>query len=352
MKRTFLILTGALVWMAWPAAPAQAQSGSATPPANKVAAAPTGDASPYIQAIEQASDPSALVAAYAAGYAADRTNLKLHDAYVSRMVQFGVPEMAYHQAQLVAGLDPRNGLAQGVLAYVDAKRGRHAGIAVGDRAGGRPGARPRLRPADGRRTAGLVRPELPERPGGRFGEGRPQPDPPGHGQPFAVRAVLRGDAQGPVRGRPARTGRRGGAGDPAGGGCSGRYCPGADDSAGGRGRGGRRCDHASRSPCSLRTWCTSATPETVYQPIYYPVDSYPPTYTTPWWDWSWPVCAPSVRDVQHGRDRRGQPSTSPFGAAASAATAAGGTGAASGRASRARGRSWLARSTPPGPRSS
>jgi len=38
-----------------------------------------------IQAIEQASDPSAVVTAYANGFAIDRNEPKLYEAYIARM---------------------------------------------------------------------------------------------------------------------------------------------------------------------------------------------------------------------------------------------------------------------------
>ena len=75
-----------------------------------------------IQAIQQAPDPSAAIAAYANGVATDRNNPKLYEAYVSRMVDLGLPEMAYHQAETLTTLQANNGLAWGVVAYVDARR--------------------------------------------------------------------------------------------------------------------------------------------------------------------------------------------------------------------------------------
>ena len=80
------------------------------------------DAATAVQGIQQASDPSAAVSAYASGFAADRTNVVLHNAYVTRMVDFGLPELAYHQAQLLVSLDTHNGLAWGVVAHVNARR--------------------------------------------------------------------------------------------------------------------------------------------------------------------------------------------------------------------------------------
>jgi hypothetical protein len=77
-----------------------------------------------IQAIQQAADPSAVVAAYGSGIALAPNDPKLHEAYVDRMVDMGLPEMAYHQAQTLTTLQPNNGLAWGVVAYVDARRGQ------------------------------------------------------------------------------------------------------------------------------------------------------------------------------------------------------------------------------------
>jgi hypothetical protein len=69
-----------------------------------------------IQAIQQAPDPSAVVAAYGNGIALAPNDPKLHEAYVARMVDMGLPEMAYHQAQILTTLQPNNGLAWGVVA--------------------------------------------------------------------------------------------------------------------------------------------------------------------------------------------------------------------------------------------
>ena len=82
---------------------------------------PTGGAA-AIAAIQQAPDPSAAVAAYANGFAIDRNDPKLYEAYVARMIDLGLPEMAYHQAQTLTTLDSNDGLAWGVVAYVEARR--------------------------------------------------------------------------------------------------------------------------------------------------------------------------------------------------------------------------------------
>ena len=79
-----------------------------------------------IQAIEQAPDPSATVAAYVNGAAIDRNDPKLSEAYMTRMVDLGLPELAFHQAQTLTTLQSDNGLAWGVVAYVEARRGNMA----------------------------------------------------------------------------------------------------------------------------------------------------------------------------------------------------------------------------------
>ena len=79
-----------------------------------------------IQAIQQAPDPSATVAAYVNGAAVDRNDPKLSEAYVARMVDLGLPELAFHQAQTLTTLESNNGLAWGVIAYVEARRGNMA----------------------------------------------------------------------------------------------------------------------------------------------------------------------------------------------------------------------------------
>src|SRR5579872_3627423 len=87
----------------------------------RASAADLGDAG-AIQAIQQAPDPSAAVAAYANGVAVNRNDPKLYEAYVKRMVDLGLPELAYHQAQTLTTMDTNNGLAWAVVAYVDARR--------------------------------------------------------------------------------------------------------------------------------------------------------------------------------------------------------------------------------------
>jgi len=76
-----------------------------------------------IAAIQEAADPSAVVAAYANAPAPNHNDAKIEAAYVRRMVDLGIPELAYHQAQTLTTMQPNDGLAWGVVAYVDARRG-------------------------------------------------------------------------------------------------------------------------------------------------------------------------------------------------------------------------------------
>jgi cell division septation protein DedD len=76
-----------------------------------------------IAAIQQAADPSAIVAAYADAAAPNHNDAKIEAAYVRRMLDLGIPELAYHQAQTLTTMQPNDGLAWGVVAYVDARRG-------------------------------------------------------------------------------------------------------------------------------------------------------------------------------------------------------------------------------------
>ena len=87
---------------------------------------PEPEVAAAIQAIQQAPDPSATVAAYVNGAAVDRSDPKLSEAYVVRMVDLGLPELAFHQAQTLTTLESNNGLAWGVIAYVEARRGNMA----------------------------------------------------------------------------------------------------------------------------------------------------------------------------------------------------------------------------------
>ncbi len=80
--------------------------------------------STYVQAIEQAPDPSAAIAAYAHGVSVAPGSHRLLAAFVDRMVDFDLPEVAYHQAQVLVDIDPTNGQAWAVLSHMSARHGQ------------------------------------------------------------------------------------------------------------------------------------------------------------------------------------------------------------------------------------
>ena len=84
-----------------------------------------------IQSIQQAAEPSAAIQAYAEAQAAVPNDLGIEHAYVRRMVEFGLPEMADTQAQDLIKRSPQDGLAWSVAAYMSAKRDQTA-LALSD----------------------------------------------------------------------------------------------------------------------------------------------------------------------------------------------------------------------------
>ncbi len=76
-----------------------------------------------IDALRKAPDPSSAVAAYARGADAKIDSIALDEAYVRRMIELGVPEMAFVQAQSVTRKNAHAGLAWAVIAAVNARRG-------------------------------------------------------------------------------------------------------------------------------------------------------------------------------------------------------------------------------------
>ena len=74
-----------------------------------------------IENVKKAPTPSQTVAAYASGLAVDSKSVGLHEAYIRRMIDFDVVEMAYYQARLLLSLDAENGLGWGVIALMKAR---------------------------------------------------------------------------------------------------------------------------------------------------------------------------------------------------------------------------------------
>ncbi|MCK4624787.1 MAG: hypothetical protein KAV00_05715, partial [Phycisphaerae bacterium] len=77
----------------------------------------------FIRAVAEADDPRSAMSAYARGCSIDRNSAALQNAYMERMLKFGLPKIAYHPARLLVRIDPNNGLAWGVVGYMHGKRG-------------------------------------------------------------------------------------------------------------------------------------------------------------------------------------------------------------------------------------
>ena len=106
--------------------PAFGQSADPTAASQAPATQPQDRLRLDIQAIREAADPSAVVAAYARGVALEPANRQLLEAYVHRMVEFSLPEATCHQARMLVDLNPDDGVAWGVLSFVAARQGRMA----------------------------------------------------------------------------------------------------------------------------------------------------------------------------------------------------------------------------------
>src|SRR5215467_2155921 len=91
------------------------------PPATAPATQPSP---PAIEAINQATDPSSAVEAYARGIAAKPGDVELQQAYVHHMVDLGAPELADAQAHNLVQHKAADALTMGVAAYMDASRGQ------------------------------------------------------------------------------------------------------------------------------------------------------------------------------------------------------------------------------------
>ena len=108
-----------LTMSAWAADPTLPAMGAGTVP---FVALPygSGDA---ISAIAQATTPPEAVAAFARGLALHHGNAKLYQAYVQKLVEFDLPDLAVSPAQTLVALQPDNALALAVLGLDAARRG-------------------------------------------------------------------------------------------------------------------------------------------------------------------------------------------------------------------------------------
>jgi len=89
---------------------------------------------PSVTSIEQAiagirdtSDPSAVIDYFTQGLAIDRNSVALTDAYVSRMVQLDLPDLAAEQSDKLLELQPNHSLARALAASSEAQDGDFPG---------------------------------------------------------------------------------------------------------------------------------------------------------------------------------------------------------------------------------
>ncbi len=79
-----------------------------------------------VRTIESAKTPDEAIKAYAKGCSVNRRSAKLQEAYMLRMLTFGRVDVAMHAAQALEDIDPKHGLALGVIGYEQARRGQLA----------------------------------------------------------------------------------------------------------------------------------------------------------------------------------------------------------------------------------
>ncbi len=82
------------------------------------------DLATHVRAIEQAEDPSAAIAAFHEAFTEKGQNVKLYRAYVHRMVDFGLADLAYEQAETLTEMDDDDGRAWAVVALGHIEEGQ------------------------------------------------------------------------------------------------------------------------------------------------------------------------------------------------------------------------------------
>jgi tetratricopeptide (TPR) repeat protein len=88
---------------------------------------PRADITPLIDTIRTADQPAQAIAAYARANALDRNNIELLNAYLRRMLQLGLPQVAWYPANVLVHLSPDNGMAWAVVGYMHGRDGRLSG---------------------------------------------------------------------------------------------------------------------------------------------------------------------------------------------------------------------------------
>lgn len=96
--------------------------GPATRPAEPISVQQPRPVDALIQQIREAQEPSSAIQAYAEARTVAPTDVAIEAAYVHRMAEFGLPEMANQQAQDLLVRSPEDGVAWAVVGYLAAKR--------------------------------------------------------------------------------------------------------------------------------------------------------------------------------------------------------------------------------------
>ena len=125
MKRGIWLVIGPALLLA-PSLSARAEQAQGPPSkaeAAKAAEQRGGRLAAFIQAVGSAEHPRQAISAYARGCAVDRSKPEIHEAYMRRMLQFGLPRIAYYPARVLVTMQRDNGVAWGVLGYMHGRRG-------------------------------------------------------------------------------------------------------------------------------------------------------------------------------------------------------------------------------------
>jgi len=115
---TFIVFAVATVSLTFAA---EAATQPASQPTTRPAAAER--LAKLIEAVKDADSPSAAMSAYARGCGIDRLNADLQNAYMRKMLTFGLPKIGYYAARVLVSSQPDNGMAWGLVGYVHGRRG-------------------------------------------------------------------------------------------------------------------------------------------------------------------------------------------------------------------------------------
>ncbi len=79
-----------------------------------------------VRLVKSAQSPSDAASAYARANAMRPRSVALHEAYLKRMLKFGLPQVAIYPARALLSMDPEHGLASAVVGYLHGTKGELA----------------------------------------------------------------------------------------------------------------------------------------------------------------------------------------------------------------------------------